>query len=822
MELRTGSWCRDFDGVCNGSTADLFAALVAPYVHDDYFSEDGDSARAAREAAEALKILRPDKSEYFDASRLQFASASAGADLALVFDTTGSMWDEIDEAQAQATALAEAWLEFFPTGRVALVEYRDHGDAFVSRVDLELTNNVGDFQAAVNALVADGGGDTPEAVNSGVMTALNDLEWQDGATKTAVVIADAPGKDPEPITGYTRADVSQRALEIDPVAVYAVNVDGLQAVTDYFLPIAEATAGEVFILESGQSLADALFDVLEVVHLSPVETLNGPYFAETGTPIRFRADGSFDPDADLVTYEWDLDGDGTVDQTTSASQVDHTYPGDYVGLAAVRVVSSDGGTALATAQVTVDDVGLADLQPVTPQSADAAVTGSGQATVTWTPAPDDRADAYWIFLDDGTPLVWSSAEDPNSVDISGLDLSEPVVFHVAAVNRFGNSDDVATPSVGGGPGWSSTLRVNDDTGTTDQIQPVIAMGSDGTAHAVWRDSRGGNSDIYYARRDPATGAWSANERVSDVTTGDQFEPSIAVDGTGNVYVIWTDARVSDDRNIFFSKRAASTGTWSASVRVNDDPANKKPEQRMPAIAVSSSGAAVAVWRDLRSNKEHIYGARLAAGGSTWSASAQVTSVSSGKRLPDVVIGPDGTAHAVWLQPATGDADIWYASLASGSSTWSANSEISDDPGTAYQSEPEIGVDGAGNLLALWQDWRADPFQLRARARPSGGSWAPSVVVAADGANSPSLWVRSDGDAYAVWYADGFDVWAAGFDGSAGTWATPEQVNDASSSDPASSPAVAFDGSRVVVIWQNGTNIGGDYDYNIFERSKAAP
>lgn len=175
-------------------------------------------------------------------------------------------------------------------------------------------------------------------------------------------------------------------------------------------------------------------------------------------------------------------------------------------------------------------------------------------------------------------------------------------FYTIAVDGAGNREqapaiaDAATEKVPAST-WTPSIRVNDDTGTTDQTKPAIAIGSDGTAHAVWRDTRSGNSDIYYARRDPATGAWSANERVNDVTTGEQFEPSVAVDDAGNVYAIWTDQRVSDDRNIYFSKRSAATGTWSASVRVNDDPTSKKPEQRMPAIAVSGGGMAVAAWRD---------------------------------------------------------------------------------------------------------------------------------------------------------------------------------------------------------------------------------
>ena len=77
----------------------------------------------------------------------------------------------------------------------------------------------------------------------------------------------------------------------------------------------------------------------------------------------------------------------------------------------------------------------------------------------------------------------------------------------------------------------------------------------------------------------------------------RFDPAVAVDSEGSAYAIWTDERVSGDRNIYFAKRSAASGTWSASVRVNDDPPNKTPEQRMPAIAVGSSGEAIAVWLD---------------------------------------------------------------------------------------------------------------------------------------------------------------------------------------------------------------------------------
>jgi len=527
MVNRVGSWCRAFDGVCDGSFVDLAPALipVGDGVHNEYFDEDSDSAVAAREVAVALQVALPAYADSFDVSWLQFVAGATGADLAFVFDTTGSMFGAIDDAKAQASDLAQTWLQSFPNARVALVEYRDQGDVFVSRVAIDLTDNVADFQAALDGLVADGGGDYPEAMLSGLMTTLDGLSWRDGATKTAVIIADAPGRDPEPITGYTSQQVSQHALEIDPVAVYAVNLGGSD-VGDFIEPISTATAGQVFVLEPGQTLSDALFAVIETVVLNPVATLNGPYLAETGTPIRFRTDGSFDADGELVSYEWDFDGDGTVDLTTTTPSVEYTYPGEFHGFAAVRVVSSDGGSAIATADVTVDSVGLGDRLPIAPISGDAKISGPDQVTVSWTPAANDLADAYEIYLADGTLLAIQPASDPDSFAVSGLDLGQPVSFSVVASNGYGKSAAATTPSVGGATGtgkaWGSNSQGQLGNGTTSgsttpvdvsDLTGITALGA-GAEHSL------------AVKSDGTARAWGQNNNgeLGDGTTTDRLTP----------------------------------------------------------------------------------------------------------------------------------------------------------------------------------------------------------------------------------------------------------------------------------------------------------
>jgi hypothetical protein len=65
------------------------------------------------------------------------------------------------------------------------------------------------------------------------------------------------------------------------------------------------------------------------------------------------ASGSVDADGSILRYEWDLDGDGLYDHTSTYSAIQYTYAEDGTYLASVRVTDDRGGSDIASVSVTV-------------------------------------------------------------------------------------------------------------------------------------------------------------------------------------------------------------------------------------------------------------------------------------------------------------------------------------------------------------------------------------------------------------------------------------------------------------------------------------
>ncbi|MEO1173482.1 MAG: vWA domain-containing protein, partial [Myxococcota bacterium] len=173
-------------------------------------------------------------------------------DVAVVLDTTGSMSAQINRLKStlQAIHVQLTALPSNPDIRFALVAYRDRTDDYVTQLT-GFTDDVRFFQTVLDKLDADGGGDTPEDLQSGLKDAMKKLSWRPGAVRVGFIVADAV---PHTDYGqqYTYRSAMQEALERG-IKWVSVGAGGLPRQGEViFRQIAQYTMGEyVFVTGSG-------------------------------------------------------------------------------------------------------------------------------------------------------------------------------------------------------------------------------------------------------------------------------------------------------------------------------------------------------------------------------------------------------------------------------------------------------------------------------------------------------------------------------------------------------------------------------------------
>jgi hypothetical protein len=185
----------------------------------------------------------------------QSCHASNDVDIAFVVDATGSMGDEIRYLQAELADIINHVSDKYKeiNLRLGSVFYRDHGDEYLTRPF--------DFQTDPAALLqfiknqsAMGGGDTPEAVDAALTSALNDLHWKEGArSKILFLVLDAPPHD----DARDQVDkqillAAQQGIRIVPIVC-----SGIDKSTEYLMrSMALATNGSYVFLTDDSGIGN--------------------------------------------------------------------------------------------------------------------------------------------------------------------------------------------------------------------------------------------------------------------------------------------------------------------------------------------------------------------------------------------------------------------------------------------------------------------------------------------------------------------------------------------------------------------------------------
>ena len=238
-----------------------------------------------------------------------------------------------------------------------------------------------------------------------------------------------------------------------------------------------------------------------------------------------------------------------------------------------------------------------------------------------------------------------------------------------------NTSILLIKSTDEGVTWNSPVTVSDGAGGVQGSFPVVS--SEGELYIVWRSYDSGGQ-IRFDKSTDGGLTFGTDKIVSN--SPDSWFPHMAVDLSGGlfhnyIYVVWDDLRNGDD-DVFLSVSSDGGDTWSPAQRINNDPISNGKDQYWPTIAISESGEIVIMFYDARNTPSNdiieAYIARSTDGGTTFT-NELVSTQASPTNIPnsDVRFGDyihidfyGGNIVPVWTDERAGgfDMDIYTATI----------------------------------------------------------------------------------------------------------------------------------------------------------------
>jgi len=225
-------------------------------------------------------------------------------DLVFLIDTTGSMWDDIEQVKLSANEIIGALDSKGLDYRVAIANYKDYPNLpygeptdYTYKLNLPFAtkDNKQDIINAINGLSASGGADWRESVYSALVNAMTDANkdsanldnygWRKGVFKAIIIMGDAPPHSPEPWEGgHTLNDAEYWSRNIDPVRVYSVVVGYDSDAYAAFSEISEKTGGKAYLSPTANDVAAAIIKAIEdigndykvYVDITPIQNETSP------------------------------------------------------------------------------------------------------------------------------------------------------------------------------------------------------------------------------------------------------------------------------------------------------------------------------------------------------------------------------------------------------------------------------------------------------------------------------------------------------------------------------------------------------------------
>jgi hypothetical protein len=500
-----------------------------------------------------------------------------------------------------------------------------------------------------------------------------------------------------------------------------------------------------------------------------------PHHPEIGAYLWFN----WNAQKNGVRFDWPIESSPTAQQAFRRGIQGSLYASAPVSLPALtKVPPPPPGAADATQG--------ADLSAAAEMAtgADVAVAADGTATVTWS-ARDGGAFAVYArrISPEGTPGATVLLSDPTQDALDPhVAVAPDGTATVAWVRSDGSSLLVQARRIAPDGTPEAGTKNLSQTGR-DASAPQLTVAADGTATVVWQRFDGFNYLVQERRLDPAGNRIPPDSvNVLSASGADAVEPQVAAGPAGIATVVWS--RYTSTGAAVEARRIEASGAPAGATAVLS-PAERNAVQ--PRVATSADGGAAVVWTVSEGGHTLIQGLRLDPLGNPLSLPLLLSAAGRDAVEPDLAVGPDGTATAVW-ERFDGAAFVIQGRHLLADGSLAAPVDLSATGADA--AEPGVAVSPGGAATVLWSRSDGSRFLVQRRDLGATGTLGATETFSAAGrdAGAPAVAWGSDGTLAATWrrFNGRGDVVQAKFVPRPAPPPTPEPPPDSPSTTPSGS------------------------------------
>ena len=298
-------------------------------------------------------------------------------------------------------------------------------------------------------------------------------------------------------------------------------------------------------------------------------------------------------------------------------------------------------------------------------------------------------------------------------------------------------------------------------------QRKLAEDGKGNIFITYRKKHQGYNQIFVARAHFESGRWNISgteEPISSVGEKvDQRVPSIAIDQSGVIHVVWYGAeskKEQSNRQIKYSNSRDGGASWSKWKNISYvDGYDGKEDywQEHPLILAGKKNTLYVVWegKDKENDKQQIKISKSSDGGASWSKWKNI-SISEGRTQSRPVILEDsqGALHVLMYSSVGGEEQqIQYSHYSDVGKTWSEWQSVSNS--LMDSRHLSAAIDSNDSIHVAWREALSNeegPTQIIYSSLGTSGTWSNPQVVAPSGSFQffPGIAINKDGLPLIAW------------------------------------------------------------------------